>query len=803
MLRNFLTVAIRNLSNNLFYSLTSITGLALGLACVFLIMQYLKQELSYDRFHEHADNIYRVTWEDENPQTRTPHPMAQALVADFPEVRSAVSISPMWGLGLTRRSFSFRNPENDTRFEESNVMAVDSTFFDVFTFPLVKGDPKTVLKNPDGILISRSMSKKYFGDEEPLGKHLAVNDEEDLIEVVGVFEDVPSASHFHFDFLVSYEREKGSEDPENEFYTWKDFGHYNYLLLEDGADATALEAKLNGWVRKYIDVPDEVFQSLTNNNFGFRLQPITKIHLHSHLRWELEANGYIAYTYMLITAALLILVIACVNFINLTTAQSAGRAKEIGIRKSLGAFRSELAIQFTGESVLVSLLAMILAVVFVEVALPFFTLSAGKPIKIDYMFFILALVGMGLITGVTAGIFPSFYLTRIKPSEGLKGKFLQGSKGAVLREGFTLFQFFASMILITCSIIIYSQLNYIQHKDLGFAQEEVIVLPIKNVDLINEKFYEIQSELLRIPNVKSASAASNVPGRPFNQNPVFATQIPQMRMASSEALIDYEFFNVLDIKFSEGRGFSRNNSADKDAFILNETAAKNLFGGQAVGKELTWESEGGNFQGSVIGVVKDFHFQSLHEPVRPLMFRLLPRYNYVLVKLDTRDFARTLTTIEQTWKKFDNTFTFDFTFLSDYLNQQYLFEQSMAKILGTFSAIAIAIACFGLLGVAALSFRQKTKEVSIRKVLGATIPEIMFHLAKKFSRMVLISVVLAVPLIWWIMDSWLENFTFRTTINPLIFAFSGVFLLVIAWVTLSHQLWKISTVNPAETLKNQ
>src|SRR5918993_1425775 len=498
MFRNCLTVALRHLSKNLFYSLTSIAGLALGLACVFLIIQYLKQELSYDHFHEHAEDIYRITWEDENPQTRTPHPMAQALVTDFPEVESAVSVTPMWGLGLTREAFSFRNPEKDVQFEESNVMAVDSSFFDVFTFPLIKGDPRTALKDPGGILISSSMAKKYFGDHDPLGKQLAVNDEKDLIQVVGVFKDVPAESHFHFDFLVSYVREKGFEDSESQFYAWSDFGHYNYIRVKKGTDAQALQGKMNEWVRKYINVPDDVFQSLSNNNFGFRLQPLTKIHLHSHLRWELEPNGYIAYTYMLMTAAFLILIVAGVNFINLTTAQSASRAKEIGIRKSLGAFRNELALQFTAESILVSLLAMVLSIVIVELALPLFTLTTGKPIKIDYLFFIVILLGMALVTGILAGMFPSFYLTSIKPSAILKGKFLQGSKGSVLREGFTVFQFFASMILITSSIIIYNQLNFIQHKDLGFQQEEVIVLPIKSLETINPKFEEIQSELLRI-----------------------------------------------------------------------------------------------------------------------------------------------------------------------------------------------------------------------------------------------------------------------------------------------------------------
>jgi putative ABC transport system permease protein len=803
MFRNYLIVALRNVSKNLFYSLTSIAGLALGLACVFLIVQYLRQELSYDRFHQHAENIYRITWEDENPQTRTPHPMAQALVDDFPEVERAVSITPLWGLGLTRQSFSFRNPEKDIQFDESNVMAVDSAFFDIFTFPLIKGDPKTALKNPDGILISNEMSKKYFGDDDPLGKHLAVNDEEELVQVVGVFKDVPAESHFHFDFLVSYEREKGFEDPESQFYTWNDFGHYNYIRLKQGTDAKQLEAKLGDWVRKYINVPDNVFQSLKNKNFGFRLQPVTDIHLHSHLRWELEPNGYIAYIYMMMTAALLLLVIACVNFINLTTAQSASRAKEIGIRKSLGAFRRQLVFQFTGESLLISLLSMILAIVVVELASPFFTSTTGKPFQTDYLFFILVLLGMSLITGLTAGIFPSLYLTSIKPSLVLKGRFLQGPKGSIFREGFTMFQFFASMILITCSIIIYSQLNYIQHKDLGFNQQEVIVLPIKNFDVINPKFEALRNELLQINNVKSVSAASNVPGRPFNQNPVFATQSPQMRIASSEALVDYDFFTVLGIEFADGRSFSKNNPADKDAFILNETAAKNLYAGDAVGKEFSWESEEGVIKGPVVGVIKDFHFQSLHEPVRPLMFRLLPRYNYVLVKLNTNDFAKTLTAVQNTWRKFDNRFGFEFSFLSDYLNQQYILEQGMARILSTFSAIAIAIACLGLLGIAALSFRQKTKEVSIRKVLGATIPEIIFHLAKNFSRILLISIGLAVPLVWWVMDNWLENFTFRIAINPLIFVGTGVLLMIIAWITLSHLLWKISNINPAETLKNE
>jgi putative ABC transport system permease protein len=359
------------------------------------------------------------------------------------------------------------------------------------------------------------------------------------------------------------------------------------------------------------------------------------------------------------------------------------------------------------------------------------------------------------------------------------------------------------MTLIASSVIIYNQLEFMQKKAMGYNAEEVIVLPVKNLDAINPRFEELRSELLKISNVKSVSAASNIPGRPFNQNPVFATQHPEMRVASSEALIDYDFFNLMDIKFADGRPFSKENPADREAFILNETAAKNLYAGNAVGKEFSWDFDEGIVQGTVIGVVKDFHFQSLHEPIRPLLFRLMPYYNYVLIKVNTGEFSGTLNAIENTWKKFDNRFAFEFSFLSNFLNQQYQFEQSMARVLGAFSFIAITIACFGLLAIASLTFKQKTREVSVRKVLGATLAQIMILLIRDFTRLVIIAVLLATPIIWWIMSSWLENFTFRTTINPLIFVGSGVLLVAIAWATLSYLLWKISMVNPAETLKNE
>lgn len=801
MWKNYFQVAIRNLGRNKLYSAITILSLAVGLGCVSLILQYLSHELSYDRFHEGSENIYRIAWEDENPQTRTPHPMAQALVQDFPEVESAVSMTSLWGFGLTKETFSFHNLENDARFDESNGLAVDTTFFQVFSFPLLKGDPQDVLKHTDGILLSESMAKKYFGEANPIGKQLAVNDDETLIEVVGVFADVPNTSHFHFDFLVSYVREKSLEGAGSQFFTWKDFGHYNYIKLKPGTDAKALEKKLSAWVRKYIEIPDPFFESLMAKNFGFRLQPITDIHLHSHLRWELEPNGYIAYIYMLVAAAFLILFIACVNFINLTTAQSTTRAREVGIRKSLGALRYQLILQFTIESLLTSLVAMMVAIAFLEMTLPYIARTTGIAFERDYGFFAVTLSAITIISGIAAGIIPSLIMSATKPAEILKKGQLDSPKHWGLKEGFIVFQFAASMLLITSSIVIYSQLNFIQTKDMGFDHEEVIVLPVKNPDAINPRLQDLRNELTKIKGVVGVSAASNVPGRNYNQNPFSTPDNPDFTVASSETFVDEEFFNVMDIRTSAGRLFSVLNPADKESFVINETAAKHLFNGDAIGKELLWDFDEGEHKGTVIGVVEDFHFQSLHEPVRPLVFQLRPRYNYVVIKVTPDQFKDVIASIEKTWRQFDDRFSFEFAFLSQYLDEQYRQEKGIGRVLSVFSVVSIVIACFGLFAIAALSFRQKVKEVSIRKVLGASVSQIMVLLLTNFTIIILTAIAISIPVGWWLMSGWLQNFTIRTEINPLIYIGAALVLVLISWITLSYLLWKVSRVNPAETLK--
>ncbi len=804
MFQNYFNIALRTLRKHGIHTAVNVVGLALGLASVFLIARYIRSELGYDRFHHDAENLYRVTWEDENPQTRTPHPMAQALVNDFPEVEHAVSLSPLWAAGLTRETHSFRNLEQDERFDERDILSVDTTFFDVFDFPLVLGNPGTALKKINGILISESMARKYFGDENPMGKQLAVDSDVHLAEITGVFKDVPHQSHFHFDFLVSYVREKAF-DPGDPYFSWSDFGHYNYIRLKPGTDAKALEEKLLPWVRKYIDVSEPEYEQLRSSGFGFRLQPVTDIHLHSRLRWELEPNGNIDYLYLLGAAGLLTLVIACVNFMNLTTAKSAERAKEIGVRKSVGAQRHQLAMQFLSESVLTALAAVVVAIIFIELALPFFNNATGMSHRFDYLTDLPVLAAFGMFIGVVSGLYPAAYLSKIGAHLVLKGKLVQSPRGSAFRHSLIVFQFCISMVLITGSAIIFNQLKFLQDKRLGFRKEEVILVALKNDGGISN-FETLRSELLQTEGIVSVSAASNVPGRQYNQHPVSALAAPQHRVSCSEAFVDYDFFSSLDIELHDGRVFSREYPSDTGAvFVLNETAAKQLFFDEsAVGQEVVWHHDESDIRGTVIGVVKDFHFQSLHEPIRPLLFALSHEaFNYIIVRTGTEHLERKIAAMETAYKRVEPYFAFEFSFLEDQLNAQYAFERQTAGILAAFSFIAIAIACFGLFAMSMLTFQQKLKEISVRKVLGASGLNLIVLLIGGFTRLIAISVLLGAPIAWWIMDRWLENFTYQVTIEPLVFLASGLVLLVIAWCTLGYFTIRASKVNPAVILKNE
>lgn len=804
MLKTYFKIALRNLLNQKLHALINMTGLALGIASVFFMAVYIQYEWSYDKYLDNYENLYRVVWISDDSQTRTPHPMAQAMKEEFPEVESAVTLSPLWAAGLTPRIFSVRNLEKNLKFDEASLLAVDSTFFDVFPFPVVRGNAREALRNINSILISESMAKKYFGTQDPIGRHLAVNSDSTLLEVMAVFKDVPAQSHFHFDFLISYVREK-SFDPENEYYKWVDFGHFNYVRLRPPTDPKLLEAKIMDWSRKYVQYRDnDEFNRHIKNGYGFKLQPVKDIHLKSKLRWELETNGNIESTYIVGSAALLTLLIACINFINLMTAKSTGRAKEIGIRKTLGALRKQLSFQFITESIVIAILSMIVSIFLIELVLPFYNSITGQSFTFDYTTDVFMLLALGILIGAISGIYPALFLSRFNTQSILKGNFSTGQRGSRLRHLLVVFQFAISMALISGASIIFNQLAFIKNKNLGFQKEEVLVVPLKNGN-VGRRIETLRTELTKLEGVLSVTASSNLPGGQYNKNTVFAAEAPEAHLDIAESFVDQEFFNTLGIQLSGGRLFKKEDyQAMPNVFILNEIAVQHLNLDDPIGKEILWErSESSTLKGQVIGVVKDFHYQSFHQPIGPLLMIPYPAYNHLVIKLNTNNFNDKLDKIKNTFLTFDNTFEFDFAFLDERLNHQYRTEESTASIFTAFAVIAIVIAGLGLFGMALLSFHQRTKEVGIRKVLGATVASLLVLLLKDFTKLILIAIVLATPFAWWMMDRWLNNFAYKIEIHPLVFVCTGFILLTVSWLILGYLTLRTSRVNPTEVLRNE
>jgi putative ABC transport system permease protein len=558
------------------------------------------------------------------------------------------------------------------------------------------------------------------------------------------------------------------------------------------------------WTKKYFDWSDQDYKSLADRNYGFRLQPVKDIHLQSRLRWELEPNGNLEYIYILGAAALFTLTIACVNFMNLTTAKSAERAKEIGVRKTMGAFRSQLSAQFLMESISTAVLAMILSLLLIEAVLPFFNYLARTDLSINYLVYVPTAMISALLIGLLAGIYPALYLSGVNARVVLKGKLIQSPQGSRFRKSLIVMQFCISMILISSSMIIFKQLSFLQHKELGFGKEELIFIELKNTEGIHH-FDALRNELLNIDGVTSVSASSNIPGRQFNQHSIALVKQPENVISASENFVDFDFFKTLQIDVKEGRQFMKGNIADKSTFIINETAARQLDGNESViGKEIVWKDNEGDARGTVIGVIKDFHFQSLHDPIRPLIFMLSEnRYNYIVIKLSVDNFNDRIQAIEKAYKQFEPTFGFEFAFLDDDINNQYRSEERTGSIVAIFSFIAVAIASFGLFGMSMMLFHQKSKEVGIRKVLGATSGSLLKLMLGNFTKLVLIAIAIGVPISWYMMSAWLNNFSYQIGISPVIFILSGLILILTAWITLGYFTIKATRINPAETLRSE
>jgi putative ABC transport system permease protein len=769
------------------------------MATLFISL-WILDEISYDRFHKNADNIYRIAWHSENPQTRTPHPMTYQLVNDMPEVKNAVSITPIWGSGLTQPMRIVK--QGEIRYEENGIYAADTTFFQVFSFPLIKGDPKTALKDVGGLVITEEMAKKYFNEEDPIGKMLIINFGQDIPFVVtGVMEDIPINSHFHFDFLISYNSTKSY--PSGEFYEWADFGHFNYILLDEKASPENLESRLFNWVGQYREWPEGAAEEYENGTIGFRLQPLTSIHLHSNIRWELENNGNIIYVYIFSSLALFIILIACINFMNLSTAGASKRAVEIGLKKTIGASRGQLIRQFYGEALIASLIAMIIGVVIFEFLTPVFNTLTGKVFYLDYKdpLVLSILLSFALVCTILAGTYPAIILSGFKPSHIIQGTKSGSRKPVNFRSALVIFQFAISAFLIIGSLIISSQLKFLKNQKLGLRSEQVMAIPIKD-SIIQVNYKTVKTELLKNNKILNVSAVSNIPGQNFNQNPI-QWKGDDDQLSVSELSVDHDFFATLGINMKDGRSFSLDMGSDEEvAYILNEEAASFFDWSSPIEQEVTWYDDEVTREGKVIGVVENFHFQSLHKGIEPLIIFLMPDiFNHFLVKISPANVSESIAYLKKTFEKFDPNNDFTYFFLDEDFAKLYQAEERVETIFSYFTFLSIFISCLGLFGLSAYEAERRTKEIGIRKVNGATMVNIVTLLSRDFSRWVVVAFVIACPFGFFIMKDWLKNFAYQVNISIWLFVIAGIIILIIGLLAVSFQAIKAARRNPVETLR--
>lgn len=797
MLKNYLKTTFRNLSRYKGYAFINIFGLAVGMACCILIISYIVTELSYDRYHEHADHIYRVATDvNAGPFIAklaiSNAPLGPALKNNYPEVLQFARIQP--------RDKQFVVYQNHRFFEEGVVWA-DNSIFDVFSFPFTKGDPLSALQTAYSVIITEEIAKKYFGDTDPLGKVLRFNNRDDFT-ITGVVENVPNNSHFSFDMLCSLET-RYAQNREN-MEVWLNFNLFTYLLLPEDYDFKILEQKLPEVVEKYMG------QNLKamGGEINYFLQPLTGIHLHSNLENEMSGNSRISYIYIFSAIALFILLIACINFMNLATARSAIRAKEVGLRKVVGAFKKQLIMQFMGESLLISMIAFIFSLLLVRFALPVFSGLSGRDLHLDFMgipWLIPGLIGLVIFVGLIAGSYPAFFLSSLKPITVLKGKNRAGRTSTRFRSILVVSQFVISITLIIGTSIILKQLNFVKNKNLGFDKGNLIVTELMD-NRLRQSQESIKAELKKVPGIINAATSHVVPGQAANVQPFIPEGFSQEQAQLMQSInIDPEFIPTYGIELIEGRNFSHEFTTDADeAVIINETAMRKFGWDNAVGKTIQVPGDKvfeWNLR-TIIGVVKDFHIDSLHSIIMPLCLSNEPNYfNTITIRFNPKNISETLGLIQEKWKSVDPGHPFNFFFLDEYFGRQYISDERLSKIFGAFTLFAIFIACLGLFGMASFMAEQRTKEIGIRKVLGASIPGVVTLMSRDFIKLILVANVIAWPIAYFTIRSWLQNFAYQARINIWIFLQTAALAIGIALITVSYQSVKSALTNPVDAIK--
>lgn len=791
MLRNYLKISLRNLFRQKAFSFINISGLAIGMACSIIILLWVQHELSYDRFHRNADNLYRITASLAHLDVHagvTPTPLAQAISAQIPEIRKAVRVSPPHK-GLLQ--------VGDRTFEEKQILYVDSTFLEMFSFPLVAGNPQTALHNPDGILITEEMAKKYFGNEDPLGMTIR-KDQHDDLTVTGILADVPENSHIQFDFIqpMAFLARTDRDLKEN---IWGNFNFFTYVALAETADASpAALQDIAHRIQNIYKANESVLKA------SFTLQPLDRIHLHStHLLGDFPGGGNVQYVYILSVIALIILVVACINFMNLATARSARRAKEVGLRKVAGAVRAQLIRQFLAESCLIAFIALILAIVLVVVFLTPFNHLAGKNLSLDLFDgkLIPGLLAITLLTGLISGSYPALFLSGFLPAKVLKGNLKAGAGSSIFRNTLVVMQFTASIALLIGTVVVYNQLNFIQDRNLGFDKENLVYANMNGE--LWEKYNTLRTSLEGNSLTSNFTIVSDLPTRLANATigVEWEGKDPATQPLFVNIAIDENFFDVFGVTLLSGRGFSREFTADTTNLLVNEKALEimGMSVDDAVGKPLTFWGK----KGTIIGVVKNFNFKPLHYSIEPLILRLNTFGGAVVVRTQPGETEATIAALGDMWEELNPAYPFSYSFVDQALADLYQTERQLGNLFNIFSGLAIFISCLGLYGLSAFLAERRTKEIGVRKALGASTGGVVYLLSQSFTKPVIIAMVVASPLAWYGMSRWLAEFAYHVTVDWTVFIFAFLTALLIAWLTVSFETLKAARINPAESLRNE
>jgi putative ABC transport system permease protein len=798
MLKNYFKIAVRNIFKYKFFSAINIFGMTIGIAACMLIVLYVADELSYDRFHTRIDNMYQVGLHgkiggQDIRTTNTCPPMYAALTEEVSGVKEATRLAPYFGQAVVKYG--------DKAFTEGKVFFADSNFFNFFTFKLLEGEPAKVLSSPNSVVLTQRMVDKYFGEEPSIGKVITIGNENKSYKVTGITSNCPSNSHFKYDMLISSSSSQNLKSTE-----WLNNYLYTYFILDEKTDVAAVEKQFHGLVVKYVGPEIERFMGVTiqqmqeqGGAYGYYATKVADIHLRSTSADGAEPGGNMTYVYFFSGIGLFIIIIACINFMNLSTARSAGRAKEVGLRKTLGSLRGQMINQFLAESMVYSLITVVFAVVLCYLLLPKFNLLSGKELGMDVFLspvFITSIFALIIFVGFVAGSYPAFYLTSFNAVEVLKGKARAGMKSKGVRSTLVVLQFAISIFLIIFTAVVYQQITYMQNRNLGIDKHNVLVL--HNATRLGTNMKAFKNALAQQTGiVKSSYTNNSFPG--VNNTTVFKSVGSEQDHIMGVYYADYDHQDVMKFELKDGRYFSKDFPSDSTAILLNEAAVKEFGFANPLQEELIF-NDNGKERLRIIGVYKDFNFESLKDKVRPLAIRLTKKSNQLMIRYEggSRD---AVATVEKLWKQHATNEPFDYAFLDENFDELFRSEQRMGQIFSVFSGLAIFIACLGLFALAAFTAEQRTKEIGIRKAMGATTAGLTILLSKEFTKLVIIAFIPAAAGAWFVVNNWLSGFTYRVEINPWIFIGSGIIAILIAWLTVSFQSIKAAASNPVESLR--